>query len=290
MLLHAEHPRNYTMATILSDAQLEQVRTQGFVCPVSVMGAAEAQGLRAQLEAVEAAQGSPLQGHQRNKTHLLLKWLDDLIRDPRILDPIEQIIGPNVLCWNTILWTKEAGTGTFVSWHQDTRYWGLSSNDVLTAWLALSPAMVESGCMRVMPGTHIGDVLPHEDRYHEDNMLTRGQEISAGVDDASAVHMPLATGEMSIHNYRLAHASGPNQSADRRIGISMHFMPTDTQQVVGDWDTAALVRGSDEHGYFEHTVLPACDFDVPAVACHERATAQLNSVLYEGAKENTAKL
>ena len=100
-----------------------------------------------------------------------------------MLDPIEQIIGPNILCWNTIFWIKEAGSKSFVSRHQDTRYWGLSSDEVLTAWIALSPASADSGCMRVMPGTHKGEVLPHDDRYDEDNLLTRGQEITHGVDD-----------------------------------------------------------------------------------------------------------
>lgn len=278
------------MSATLSQAQVEQVRDLGYVCPIPVLEDDEVREYRARLEAVEARQGGHLVGNQRNKSHLLFKWLDDIIRDPRVLDPIEQIIGPDILCWNTIFWIKEAGSQSFVSWHQDTRYWGLSSDEVLTAWLALSPASEESGCMRVMPGTHIGDVLPHEDRYHEDNMLTRGQEISAGVDESQARLMPLEPGQMSIHNYRLAHASGANHSGDRRIGVSMHFMPTNTHQVVGDWDTAALVRGNDAHRHFRPTPIPAADFDPDAVAFHEQATAQLNRVLYEGATSNTHKL
>lgn len=278
------------MSHVLSDADIAQFERDGYVFPVPVMDTAEANEYRAKLEAIEAQQGGHLVGLQRNKAHLLFKWLDDLIRDPRILDPIEQLIGPNILCWNTIFWIKEAGSKSFVSWHQDTRYWGLSSDKVITAWLALSPASVESGCMRVMPGTHIGEVLPHEDRYDEDNMLTRGQEIADGVDENVAVHMPLETGQMSFHNYRLAHASGANSAPDRRIGISMHFMPTETRQVVGEWDTAALVRGVDEYRYFEHTQSPAADLDPAAIAYHQHAAEQLNRVLYAGAAENTRKL
>ena len=200
------------MAKALSEGAVEQFRRDGYYHPFPILSANEVHDLRARLEAVEAAEGGKLKPAQRNKSHLLFKWLDDLIRDPRVLDPIEDLIGPNILCWNTIFWIKEAGSPTFVSWHQDKRYWGLDSNDVVTAWLALSPATIKSGCMRVMPGTHIGEILSHEDRYHEDNMLTRGQEIAAGIDEAKAVAMPLATGEMSFHNYRLAHASGPNVS------------------------------------------------------------------------------
>lgn len=276
--------------TPLKDSQISQYQTDGFICPVPVMSAVEAGALRSKLETFEATHGGKLEPPQRNKSHLLFKWLDDLIRDARVLDPIEQLIGPDILCWNTLFWIKDAGSESFVSWHQDTRYWGLSSDQVITAWLALSPASVDSGCMRVMPGTHVGDVLAHEDRYDENNMLTRGQEIAGELDEARATHMPLATGEMSIHNYRLAHASGPNVTDDRRIGISMHFMPPDTGQIVGDWDSAALVRGEDRFGNFARPPIPSDDMDAEAVAFHVKASQAIRDVLYADAAENTEKL
>ena len=274
----------------LTPRQIEQYRRDGYVFPLRVVEAHEIPPLRARLEALEAENGGRLSHRQRGKSHLLFKWLDDLIRDPNILDPIEQLIGPDILCWNTIFWIKDAGSRSFVSWHQDSRYWGLSSDKVVSAWLALSEASIEAGCMRVMPGTHVGDALEHRDTYHDDNMLTRGQEIVEGIDEAAAVHMPLRAGEMSLHSYRLAHASGPNFSGDRRIGVSMHFMPPDTAQVVGDWDSAALVRGTDPFGYFEHTPVPEHDFDDTAVAFHDRAARAVADVLYAGAKRNTEKV
>lgn len=275
---------------MLSAAQVSHYETDGFICPLPVLGPSEVDDLRGRLETFEARQGGRLEPMQRNKSHLLFKWLDDLIRDPRILDPIEALIGPNILCWNTLFWIKEAGSQSFVSWHQDTRYWGLSSDKVITAWLALSPAGVENGCMRVMPGTHRGDVLEHQDRYDENNMLTRGQQISAPLDESLARYMPLKPGEMSIHNYRLAHASDANNGADRRIGISMHFLPPDTAQIVGTWDSAALVRGEDAHGNFELTPVPGGDMEPGAVAFHARATQAIRDVLYADAARNTEKL
>ncbi|MEC8777287.1 MAG: phytanoyl-CoA dioxygenase family protein [Pseudomonadota bacterium] len=278
------------MTAVLTPEQIEQINTEGYFTPVRIMDAAEAGTLRAKLEATEAARGGKLAPTERSKAHMLFKWLDDLIRDPRVLDPIEQLIGPNILCWNTLFWIKEAQSPSFVSWHQDTKYWGLSSEKVITAWLALSPASLDAGCMRVMPRTHIGDVLPHDDQYHQDNLLTRGQQITEGVDDAEAIYMPLQVGEMSLHNYRLAHASGPNNTDDRRIGVSMHFMPTETGQIVGNWDSAALVRGEDTFGNFTHTPIPAADFDEEAVAFHAKAAQAINEIVYAGADENTAKL
>jgi len=250
----------------------------------------EAAELRGLLEAFEKTQGGKLNSIQRNKSHLLFKWLDDLIRDRRILDPIEDLIGGDILCWNTLFWVKEPQTPVFVSWHQDVTYWGIAGGDVVTAWLALSPATVESGCMRVLPGTHVGDVLPHEDRYDDSNMLTRGQEISIPIDESMGVFMPLKSGQMSIHNIRLAHASTANQTNDRRIGVSMHFMPTQARQTISDWDSAALVRGDDRFGHFEDTPRPTTDFDPPAVAFHEKATEAVRRILYHDASKNTKLL
>jgi non-heme Fe2+,alpha-ketoglutarate-dependent halogenase len=273
----------------LTDRQIEQYRRDGYVCPVPVMPAGEAAQLRRKLEAFEATQGGRLEPAQRSRAFLLFKWLDDLIRDPRVLDPIEQLIGPDILCWSTIFWIKEAGSKSFVSWHQDNTYWGLSSRNVVTAWFAVADASVEAGCMKVMPGTHTGETLPHEDTYDADNMLTRGQSIR-GLDEARAASMPLTAGEMSLHNYCLAHGSGPNLSSDRRIGVSMHFMPPDTKQVVGAWDCAALVRGSDGFGHFAHTPVPARDFDPEPVAFHARAAGALRDVLYAGAARKVGRL
>ena len=274
---------------LLTSQQIDQYRRDGFACPVPVMPAAEAAGLRRKLEDFEATQGGRLEPGQRSRAFLLFKWLDDLIRDPRVLDPIEQLIGPDILCWSTIFWIKDAGSKSFVSWHQDNTYWGLSSRNVVTAWFAISDASVEAGCMKVMPGTHSGETLAHEDTYDADNMLTRGQAIP-GLDEARAASMPLRAGEMSLHNYCLAHGSGPNLSPDRRIGVSMHFMPPDTKQVVGAWDCAALVRGNDRFGHFAHAPVPARDFDPQAVAFHARAAGAMREVLYAGAARKLQRL
>ena len=275
---------------VLPQSSVEQYFRDGYVFPLQVLDDQEVAALRGRLEAFEAEQGGALLPAQRSKTHLLFKWLDDLIRDPRILDPIEDLIGPDILCWNTIFWIKEAGSPSFVSWHQDITYWGLAGGEVVTAWLALSPASEAAGCMRVLPGSHVGPPMVHEDRYDAANMLTRGQEIAQAIDEHRAVSMPLAPGQMSLHSVRLAHASGPNAADDRRIGVSMHFMPTSAYQSAGDWDSAALVRGQDIHGHFAPTPRVAADLDPAAAAFHERATQAVREILYADAEHQTGRL
>ncbi len=273
------------MTKELTADAVAQYRREGYYFPVPLLDTAETTRCRGYLEAFERERGEPLGGALRSKSHLLFTWVDDLMRHERILDAVEDLIGGDILCWNTFFWTKEARTDTFVSWHQDLRYWGLDSGQLVTVWLALSPATPETGCMRVLPGSHQREMLPHSDEYQEHNMLTRGQEVSVQVDETQAVAMPLQAGEFSIHNVRLAHASGPNHSADRRIGLSLHYMPTSTRQIVGEWDSAALVRGTDRFGHFDLAPRPSRDFDPVAVAFHERATTAVRDILFNDAEK-----
>jgi len=273
------------MLKLLDDQAIQQYRNDGYYFPLRVMPEERAADCRGQLEAFEQSQGEPIGGVFRNKAHLVFKWVDDVMREPKILDAIEDLIGPDLLCWNTLFWVKEGNSEQFVSWHQDLNYWGLDTDELVTVWLALSPATLESGCMSVLPGSHVGDMMPHRDEYNTDNMLTRGQEISVEVDPAKTVAMPLQPGEVSLHNGRLAHASAPNRSADRRIGLSFHYMPTRTTQVIGDWDSAALVRGEDTYGNFTHTPRPKRDFDPDVLEFHQKAATAVRDVLFHGAKQ-----
>jgi len=268
----------------LEASAIDQFEQSGYLSPVPVINESQANRYRARLEAYEAQLGHPVQGPLRTKPHLLFKWVDELMRDKTILDCIEDLIGPNILCWNSWFWIKEANSPSYVSWHQDSQYWGLDTSKLVTAWLALSPASESSGCMRVMPGSHLEEPMVHQDLYNDDNLLTRGQEI-VDIDESKAVSMPLHTGEMSFHNIRIAHASGPNVTDDRRIGLSLHYMPPQTSQLNSDWDCASLVRGVDRYRNFEHAPVPSCDFDPVTVAYHEKATNAMRELLFKGAEK-----
>ena len=271
------------MPRCLTEEQTTQYRRDGYVFPIRVMDEERAASYRRRLEGFEADQGAPVSGALRNKSHLLFLWVDEVMRHDAILDTVQDLIGENILCWNTIFWIKEPRTDAYVSWHQDLNYWGLETDDLITVWLALSPATPESGCMSVLPGSHKGEFMPHEDTYRDNNMLTRGQEITVEVEESKTVAMALRPGEISMHNGRLAHSSPPNTSDDRRIGISFHYMPTRTRQIIGDWDSAALVRGGDAYGHFTHTPRPTRDFDPATVAFHSKASDAVREILFHGA-------
>jgi len=269
------------MLKALSEDQIAAYHRRGYLAPVPVMSEADARALRGTLEAIEAGMGGPLRGDIRHKAHLLFPFLADLIRHPAILDAIEDILGPDILCWNTNFFIKEAETPSFVSWHQDSTYWGLSSPDVCTAWIALTPSNLDNGAMAVIPESHTHDQIPHRDTFDRHNLLTRGQEIAVEVDERAAVSLVLRPGEMSLHHVRLVHGSPPNLSLDRRIGFAIRYIPTSIYQVEGT-DSATLVRGEDRFGHFELEPRPERDMQDEMLALHKRLTERAAQILYRG--------
>lgn len=269
------------MPKLLSQAAVDQFRRDGFHFPVRAMSAEEARGYRAKLEAYEAETGGPIQSNRRHKVHLLFTWANELARHPRILDAVEDLIGPNIICWTTNFFIKEANTPAFVSWHQDSTYWGLDPCDVVTAWVALSDSPLESGAMKFIPGSHKWPQIPHRDTFHKDNLLSRGQEIEIEVDERQAVEVPLKAGEISLHHVRLAHGSGPNATNDRRIGFAIRYIPPHVRQVKLR-DSAMLVRGTDPYGYYDWEPEPKADLDDAALAAHADAVNRQVKALYEG--------
>jgi non-haem Fe2+, alpha-ketoglutarate-dependent halogenase len=273
------------MSKLLTEAQVQAYHRDGYVFPIRVMPEEEMAGLRARLEALEAREGGKLSRRTNQKIHLLVPWLNELVRHPRILDAVEDIIGPNIFCWGTNFFTKGPGDGTFVSWHQDATYWGLSHSDIVTAWLAFEPSTVEAGAMQVIPGSHKEQQLPHSDTFSEENLLSRGQEIAVEVDENQAVHLVLRPGEMSLHHVLLVHGSKPNRASHPRIGFAIRYVPTYVHQLSGIKDSATLVRGIDEYGYFEHEQAPRAEFDATAVAHHAAVLERQLQILYAGAEK-----
>ncbi len=269
------------MAKRLSTEAVAQYRRDGFHFPVRVLSPAEARSYRDRLEAAERAAGGPLAGDRRHKVHLLYPWANELARHPAILDAVEDVIGPDILCWSTTFFTKEAQSSAFVSWHQDATYWGLSTDDVITAWVAFADAPVESGAMKFWPGSHLKNQLEHRDTFDQNNLLTRGQEIAVAVPDGAGVDVTLKAGEMSLHHVLLVHGSGPNTTDDRRIGFAIRYIPPHVRQLKVR-DSAMLVRGRDDHGNFDMEPEPRADLDAAALAAHRDATERSVKALYSG--------
>ncbi len=278
------------MPKILTEDQIAGFERDGFVFPVRVMSEDDALDFKARLEAYEAGTGAPIQSNMRHQVHLLFTWADELVRHPRVLDAVEDLIGPNINCYMTNFFIKEADSPDFVSWHQDSIYWGLEPHDVVTAWIALSDAPVASGAMKFLAGSHKWEEVEHTDTFDDHNLLTRGQEMKLDVVDESKAHdVALKAGEVSIHHVKLAHGSHPNTTPNRRIGLAVRYIPTHVRQVKVEGDVAVLVRGVDEYGHFQLVASPGADLDQAAVDAHDFAMQRLLGAVYSGTDIKVAR-
>jgi non-haem Fe2+, alpha-ketoglutarate-dependent halogenase len=256
------------MPKVLSNQEVEKYRALGYVSPVRAFDAAAARRYRDRLEAGERAHG--LAHDQRRKMHLYLKWVDEIVHHPRVLDAVEDLVGPDILLYHLTLWMKEPRTDAFISWHQDSTYFGLAPAEHVTAWVALSASDLESGCVQVVPGSHHGGQVTHDVSQHATNMLRTGQQIDVPA-DAVLDTMVLAPGEFSLHHTYLHHNSMANRSNDRRIGLGISYIPTRCRCSARQRLTAMLVRGADRYGHFDHEPRPAADYDPAALAFHAQA-------------------
>lgn len=241
----------------------------GYVSPLRIVTETEAAAHRRALEDAEAAIG-PL--HYRSKAHTILRSPLELATHPALLDAIEALIGPDILLYNVTYIIKEPQAPSHVTWHQDLTYWGLSHDDQVSAWLALSPANAESGCMRMVPGSHKTGRMEHELTERGDNVLMNGQRVK-DVAEEEAVLCPLAPGEASLHHGWTLHASMPNVSDDRRIGLNIQYIAPHVRQVKHDLDTVMLVRGKDPYGNFGTDIPAERNLDPAALARLERLEA-----------------
>jgi hypothetical protein len=255
----------------LSQAQVDQYHRDGFCGPVPVLSAAEAQALRAELEDYERADGKELAFPEKSKPYLLFNWADTLVHHPAVLDAVQDVIGPDILVYHTTVWIKEAHSDALVLWHQDDAYFHLDPPEQVTAWVALSDASELAGCMRMIPGSHKAGLWNHSDNPIRESLVRRGQTIGDHLTDQDSVPVPLKAGEMSLHNTHTVHASGPNRSDDRRIGLGISYIPAHVRPLTEPRSSALLVRGEDRYRHYHPETRLRQPLGPAARAAHARS-------------------
>ena len=246
-------------------------KRDGYIGGVPILSPESAAQHRASMEAAEEKIGSL---HYKSKAHTILTSPLHLATDPTVLDIVESMIGPDILLYNVTYIIKEANAPSHVSWHQDLTYWGLSHDDQVSMWLALTVADDVSGCMRMLPGSHKHGRYDHETTEDESNVLLQGQTVR-GIDEDKAVLCPLQPGEASFHHGWTLHASMPNRSNDRRIGLNVQYIASHVKQTKHDRDTVMLVRGEDRHNNYGYDRPAEADLE-PAALEHQRYLEDLH--------------
>ena len=272
------------MGNVLTERQIQQYHDQGFIAPIRVMSEDEALKIKERVEEAEKTFPEEFNPENRNNLHLTFMVLDELAHNPIILDAVEDLIGPDFSLWSSVMFIKNPSTEHFVSWHQDATYMGMTSSDFLTPWIALTPSTEEMGCMAMIPRSHKQNILPHQDTFSENNILTRGQVVK-DVDEEKAVNLILKPGEMSIHHGAVIHGSKPNKSKQRRIGFALQsYCPHGIEQIIGKniWMQIRGRKRNDHDGLKLHR--PQLDMDPFAVSMRKIAGNNYSNIFYNIAK------
>ena len=270
--------------TALTSKQLKQYNEDGYIAPIDILSLEKIKKIREEIEYIEKKWPDELIGLGRNNAHYISPILDQVCHNSKILDTVESVIGKDILVGGTTLFIKNPDNKGFVSWHQDAKYIGFEPHNWVTAWLAITDANEENGCMRMWPGTHKEKIRKHKDTFNESNLLTRGQTVP-NIPLEKTVPNELKAGQLSLHHPMIVHGSGVNKSNSRRIGfVIQSYIGTNVDQVIGKV-YVQQARGTDIFKYHEHTKRPVSLMSKKGVALRIRANEELSKIFYSGAKE-----
>ena len=268
----------------LSLEQINQYKEDGYIAPIDVLTKNEAEEIKKEIEYIEKKWPNEIEGLGRNYVHLISPVLDKVSHNSKILDVVESIIGKDILVCGTTLFIKNPDKKGFVSFHQDAKYIGLEPHNWVTGWLAVTDANEENGCMRMLKGSHKKDLKFHDQKFDENNLLTRGQTIE-NVPINETTPVILKAGQLSLHNPTIIHGSGLNKSKERRIGFAIQsYIGTNVDQVLGKI-YVQQARGNDTFKFHEHVKRPTELMNENDIITRKKANEELSKIFYSGSKQ-----
>ena len=271
------------MSSLTSD-QLKQYEEEGYVAPIDALSKEEAKEVREEIELIEKKWPNELEGIGRNYIHLISPVFDKVCNNKKILDAVESLIGKNILICGTTLFVKNPNEKGFVSFHQDAKYIGLKPYNWVTAWVAITDANEENGCMRMWSGSHKNDLQYHNQKFDENNLLTRGQTVeNVPINETKPVI--LKAGQISLHHPKIVHGSGLNKSNDRRIGfVIQSYIGTNVKQVLGKM-YVQQARGDDIFNFHEHVAKADELMNQKGIKIRKKANEDLSKIFYSGSQK-----
>jgi non-heme Fe2+,alpha-ketoglutarate-dependent halogenase len=257
---------------MLSKAQIDQYRYDGYLFPFAALSSEEVGECNLGLARYEAWLGGPVNKADRrwrSAAYVMLPWADALVRHAKVLDIVEDLIGPDILVYTVTFFIKEAESPTFAAWHQDATYFGLDPHEHVTAWVALSDASAEAGCMEVVSAKGEPRQLRHAALGLKHSINGGGQAIVEQFDEAGGTMMGLPAGSFSLHHTLCRHRSAPNRARHRRVGLGISYIPAHCRLTGSVRMCARLVRGRDTGGHFELIPGPEGELHPAALQRHE---------------------
>ena len=272
------------MTKALTREQIVSYRANGYIAPVDALSADEVKKYRDELARTEAHLGGSLMAidkKYRGNLHFMCRWMDELARHPRIVDAVEDLLGPDILLYTSRFFIKEPKSEGIAAWHQDSTYFGLRPYDHVTAWVALCNVTPETGPVEFAVGSHIRGQLMQKSGLIKNSVNTAGQIIVEWFDQSQIDRAILRPGQFSLHHTCTVHQSAPNRSAERRIGIALSYIPTRTRYIGTRKMPACLVRGQDNYHHFDLQPPPKANFGAVEMQRHETSFKAYLESFYE---------
>ena len=240
----------------------EQFERNGFVGPLEVMSREEAHALR-DIALDTEKNINLMNSDYRCKSNVLFPWVDEISRNPKLIEYMSQLIGPNIHCWDTLFWIKYPESDKVVSFHQDATYWNFdNATQALTAWFAFDDVTQEHGSIEYIQGSHSKFARRHSDIKTTTNLLMRGQTVDMDI-PKERIKTEVPAGNVLIHSPYIVHGSGPNLAKTPRVAMGMIFASTSAKPRLSlSPESTIMVSGTDEHNYMIHDPRPTGNWEV----------------------------
>jgi non-heme Fe2+,alpha-ketoglutarate-dependent halogenase len=237
-------PAVTTAPRSLSPEQVRAWNADGYLAPLDVLNPEEATEYRVYFDDLLAqALAAGRDSYSISSAHMKHARVWDLLNHPRIVGPVRDLLGEDVIGWGAHFFCKMPGDGKSVEWHQDCSYWPLTPTKAITAWLAIDDADLENGCMEVAVGSHTRGLIEFE-TTGADSGNVLDQAVKNPERYGRMVATPLIAGQMSLHSDLLLHGSLPNNSQRRRCGLTLRYCPADVNAYLG-WNQKGVVVSGD---------------------------------------------
>ncbi|MCG8370273.1 MAG: phytanoyl-CoA dioxygenase family protein [Proteobacteria bacterium] len=242
----------------LTRRQIDDYNELGYVGGLDVFTSAEVHANRASFDRLLDGIGES-NAYAINCFQGRSRTIWDLCTDERILDCVEDILGPDIVCWASHYFCKMPHDPVTVPWHQDAPYWHLAPARTVTAWLAIDDSDEENSAVRFIPGTHRLGFIEHGESR---DSTVLGLEIENAEELGDVISNDLRAGQISLHADTLAHGSLPNTSSRRRCGLTIRYCAPSVGFTDDDWARGVesiVCRGSADGTHWRHVERPDGD-------------------------------
>jgi len=245
---------------------LNTFNKKGYYFPIDLLTEGNNFYYHKYIECIKHIKKNSLKFEHKFKSHLIFKWINDLMRNEKIISLVKPMLGDNILCWNSILFFKPKRTKYFVGWHEDKTYWRLKNNNIVTVSIALSDSTLENGCLKILKKKI--DNVKYKTHKPKFNMLARGQE--AIIDENEEFdYITLKSGQCAIFNQNTIHGSESNNSDKDRLLLAFRYITPDNTTEMNH-KSASLVCGKDSFGFYDQEPTPNEDFQKDCLDYHQK--------------------